>query len=68
MGIGKKLIKFFEDRVFETSQKAFLVVADFNQKAKRLYTSLGYKEVGAIPNLYKIGFTEHLMMKERPNI
>ncbi len=65
MGIGKELIKFYEDKVFKNNQKVFLVVADFNQKAMRLYMSLGYKEVGVIPNLYKKGVTEYLMMKEK---
>jgi hypothetical protein len=27
---------------------------------------MGYRQVGVIPNLYKEGVTEHLMMKERP--
>ena len=65
LGIGKMLINFFEDISFENTQKVFLVVADFNQKAKKLYMNLGYKEVGVIPNLYKKGVTEYLMMKEK---
>jgi len=43
----------------------FLVVADFNPEAKRLYEHLGYRQVGEIPGLYKAGVTEYLMMKER---
>jgi len=62
-GIGTKLLKFFEDRCFENNSKLFLVVADFNPDAKRLYESMGYVEVGRIPDLYKDGITEHLMMK-----
>ena len=62
-GIGTKLLKFFEDRCFENYSKVFLVVADFNPDAKRLYESMGYAEVGCIPDLYKAGITEHLMMK-----
>lgn len=64
-GIGKKLLSFFEESVFPNSSKVFLVVADFNPDAKRLYESLGYQQVGAIPGLYKEGVTEYLMMKER---
>jgi ribosomal protein S18 acetylase RimI-like enzyme len=33
-------------------------------RAKKLYQSIGYKEVGVIPNPYKIGITKYLM-KER---
>ena len=64
-GIGKKLLNFFEEAVFTEHSKAFLVVADFNPGAKRLYESLGYQQVGVIPGLYKEGVSEQLMMKER---
>ena len=64
LGIGKKLLSFFEEAVFPDHSKVFLVVADFNPDAKRLYESLGYQQVGMIPGLYKEGITEYLMMKE----
>ncbi len=63
-GIGKKLLGFFETVISQDSEKAFLVVADFNPRAKQLYESIGYREIGIIPNLYKQGVNEHLMMKE----
>lgn len=63
-GIGKKLLKYFEKNFLKKSSKIFLVVADFNPRAKELYEKIGYKEVGIIPNLYRVGVTEHLMMKE----
>jgi hypothetical protein len=47
-----------------TSAEVFSVVADFNPEVQRLYEQVGYKQVGVIPNLYKRGVTEHLMMKE----
>lgn len=65
-GIGKELMRFFEDLCFDDKSKVFLVVADFNPKAKKLYESIGYVEVGTIPSLYRKGITEHLMMKARP--
>ena len=64
-GIGTKLLSFFEETVFTDNAKVFLVVADFNPDAKRLYQKLGYKQVGILPNLYKDGVTEYLMMKGR---
>lgn len=64
-GIGKKLLQFFEDICFKDYKKLFLVVADFNPDAKKLYERIGYFEVGTIPNLYREGITEHLMMKLR---
>jgi ribosomal protein S18 acetylase RimI-like enzyme len=64
-GIGKKLLKFFEDICFKDYSKIFLVVADFNPDAKLLYQRIGYIEVGTIPNLYREGMTEYIMMKLR---
>jgi ribosomal protein S18 acetylase RimI-like enzyme len=64
-GIGKKLLQFFEDTFFRDRTKLFLVVADFNPDAKRLYEKIGYIEVGTIPSLYREGVNEHLMMKPR---
>jgi len=64
-GIGKQLLSFFEESVFTDYSKVFLVVADFNPEAKRLYERLGYQQVGVIPGLYKDGVAEHLMMKKR---
>lgn len=64
IGIGQTLLKYFEETNSKTSSKLFLVVADFNPRAKQLYERIGYKEVGIIPSLYKIGVKECLMMKE----
>jgi ribosomal protein S18 acetylase RimI-like enzyme len=64
-GIGKKLLKFFEDSCLKDYSKVFLVVADFNPDAKRLYEKNGYIQVGTIPSLYREGITEQLMMKSR---
>ncbi len=63
-GIGKKMMNHFEEMMFINSSKIFLVVADFNPKAKLFYEKLGYKEVGAIPDLYREGITEYFMMKK----
>ena len=65
LGIGSKLLSFFEETVFPHSSKVFLVVADFNPDAKRLYENLGYQQVGALPDLYREGITEYLMMKKK---
>lgn len=62
-GIGTKLLNAFEEQLFQHANKLFLVVADFNNEIKTMYQKLGYLEVGIIPNLYKEGISEHLMMK-----
>ena len=64
-GIGKKLLDFLEETVFVNNSKIFFVVADFNPDAKRFYEKNGYRQVGEIPNLYRKGITEYLMMKEK---
>jgi ribosomal protein S18 acetylase RimI-like enzyme len=64
-GIGKKLLDFFEETCFASHARVFLVVADFNPDAKRLYERLGYVQVGSIPGLYRPGITEYLMMKSK---
>ena len=65
-GIGRQLIKFFEDNASDSSSaKYFLTVDDFNQRAKNLYESLGYKCIGELPDFYKEGINCYLMMKRR---
>lgn len=64
-GIGKMLLKHIEDLYFEDYSKLFLVVSDFNPDAKRLYQEIGYSVIGDIPDLYRQGITECLMMKAK---
>ena len=65
-GIGKQLIKFFEDNASDSSSaEYFLTVDDFNPGAKKLYENLGYKCVGELPDFYKKGINCYLMMKRR---
>jgi ribosomal protein S18 acetylase RimI-like enzyme len=46
------------------ADKVFLVVADYNPDAKRFYERNGYQQVGKIPDLYRPGVTEYLMVKD----
>lgn len=64
-GFGKKIIKYFESEICKDYKFIFLMVADFNTKAKRLYEQLGYEKVGMINNFYKVGINECLMMKSK---
>ncbi len=64
-GIGEVLLRFVENECFTDYSKLFLVVADFNPNAKRLYERLGYTEIGEIPDLYRKGISECLMMKSK---
>lgn len=67
-GIGKTLLQHVEDVYYSNNPKLFLVVADFNPEAKRLYESLGYTTIGEIPDLYRKGITECLMMKSKEQL
>jgi ribosomal protein S18 acetylase RimI-like enzyme len=68
-GIGKQLIKYFEDNASDySSTKYFLTVDDFNPRAKKLYETLGYQCVGELPDFYRKGITCYLMMKRRGQI
>lgn len=62
-GVGNAMMRYFEEVLCKDASKAFLVVADFNPRAKGLYERIGYREVGCIPELYKPGVTEYVMMK-----
>jgi len=62
-GIGRSLVEAFESSSKEISNKTFLAVAEFNYRASALYETLGYKQVGTIPGLYREGVAENLYMK-----
>ncbi len=62
-GIGKALLKAYEQSASRVSTKTFLAVAEFNFRASALYEAEGYKFVGSVPGLYREGVTENLLMK-----
>lgn len=64
-GIGRKLIKNCEDIIFKDDNKIFLMVAEFNGKAKALYERIGYVQVGLLPDFYRAEINECLMMKRK---
>jgi ribosomal protein S18 acetylase RimI-like enzyme len=63
--IGKQMLDFLEKTLFEIADKIFLVTADFNPGAIRFYKKNGYRQVGEIPNLYRMGIVEYLFMKDK---
>ena len=64
-GIGKQMISYFENEIAKSYGKVFLMVGDFNERAKKLYENLDYKVIGVLPSFYKAGVNEYLMMKEK---
>ena len=68
LGIGKQLIKYFEENASDYSvTKCFLTVDDFNLKAKKWYEAIGYQCVGELTDFYKEEITSYIMMKTISN-
>jgi len=63
--IERELMAFVETIAFASADKIFLVVADFNPKARHFYERLGYQQTGELPSLYRNGVTEYLMIKRK---
>lgn len=62
-GIGESLVNKFESIGFKRADRVFILVSDFNKRAQNFYRKLGYKKVGNIPNLFKVGVSENLLVK-----
>jgi ribosomal protein S18 acetylase RimI-like enzyme len=64
-GVGKALVNKFETIGFKNADRVFILVSAFNKTAQKFYRKLGYKKVGNIPDLYKNGVSENLLVKYR---
>ena len=62
-GIGSRLLRFAEERVFRESPNVFLCVSDFNPRARALYERLGYELVGELRDYVVAGRSEILLRK-----
>jgi ribosomal-protein-alanine N-acetyltransferase len=62
-GIGSRLIKFAEERIFSETPNVFLCVSSFNEGAQRLYKRLGYEVVGELKDYIVSGHSEMLLRK-----
>jgi len=62
-GVGRLLMNGLEQRAFEHWPNVYLCVSDFNTGARAFYGRLGYREVGALPDLFLPGTGEVLMRK-----
>ncbi len=63
LGIGSRLIRFAEGRIFSGAPNAFICVSSFNERARRLYERLGYTVVGELTDYIIPGHSEILMRK-----
>jgi ribosomal-protein-alanine N-acetyltransferase len=62
-GIGSRLIRFAEERIFREAPNVFICVSSFNPRAQTLYERLGYKVVGELKNYIVSGHAEILLRK-----
>ncbi|MBS1577805.1 MAG: GNAT family N-acetyltransferase [Bacteroidetes bacterium] len=62
-GLGKQLLQFAEERIFQSSPNVFICVSVFNEPAKKLYYKSGFQEVGVLKDFIKNGVDELLLRK-----
>jgi len=64
-GLGSRLVRFAEDRIFHESPNVFICVSSFNPRARQLYERLGFEVVGPLHELIVPGHHELLLRKTR---
>ena len=62
-GVGKRLMKFLEERIFSEHPNVFLCVSSFNTRAQGFYRGMGYEVVGELRDYIVRGHSEILMRK-----
>jgi ribosomal protein S18 acetylase RimI-like enzyme len=62
-GIGTRLMRFAEERIFRESPNVFLCVSSFNPRARALYQRLGYVRVGELKDFLVSGHAEVIFRK-----
>src|SRR5882757_2857700 len=62
-GLGSRLVRFAEERIFRQFPNVFLCVSSINPRARQLYERLGYTLVGELDDYLVRGHSEFLMRK-----
>jgi [ribosomal protein S18]-alanine N-acetyltransferase len=62
-GLGRKLLKFSEERILKFSPNVFICVSSFNKGAIKLYHDFGFKLIGQMDNFVREGLHELLLRK-----
>lgn len=62
-GLGSRLVRFAEERIFRDVPNVFLCVSSFNTRAQNLYHRLGYQRIGELRDFIVPGHSEILMRK-----
>ena len=64
-GVGARLLRLAEDRIFSVSPNMFICVSSFNPRARKLYERMGFEEVGPLKDFIVPGHDEILLRKSR---
>jgi ribosomal protein S18 acetylase RimI-like enzyme len=62
-GLGARLIRFAEERIFSDAPNVFICVSSFNHRARAFYERLGYEVVGSLRDFVVRGHDEILLRK-----
>ena len=62
-GLASALLTTIEAQVFARSRNFYACVSDFNTAGRAFYNRLGYREIGAVPDLLVAGSAEILLRK-----
>jgi [ribosomal protein S18]-alanine N-acetyltransferase len=62
-GLGSRLMAFAESRIFRVTPNVFICASSFNERARALYTRLGYETIGELRDYVVRGESELLMRK-----
>lgn len=64
-GVGRRMLEFYEEAARQLGySRSSLMVSSFNPRARNLYQSLGYKKIGMLPDAFKAGIDENIMVKD----
>ena len=64
MGVGRRLLREFEEQTKHLGKSFFLLVSDFNLEAQGFYGKQGYRKVGELADFAVPGVTEVIMLKQ----
>lgn len=63
-GVGRQMIAFFEEAARQLGYtRVSIMVSSFNPRARSLYQSLGYKRIGLLPDAFREGIDENILVK-----
>lgn len=62
-GLGRRLLRFAEERIFREEPNVFICASSFNPRARKLYENSGYKVVGELADYLVAGHSEILLRK-----